>query len=154
MFVIPDELKEFLESGVAVIVGTADDQGRPHLGFVWGLRVHDDRTAVTIFIESARAEPTLGDLRANGRIAVTAASPVSYRSIQLKGRSTAIGQTDEADRARVQRHRDAFMTETALVGDSPAVIRNVWMEGDVIRVDVDVERAFDQTPGADAGNPL
>lgn len=153
MYVIDNELKELLESGVAATAATADEDGRPHLAIAWGPRVHPDGTAVTIFLEVARAEIALADLRTTQRIALTVADPVSYRSVQLKGRQLAVTEADDADRAWVQRHREAFMVTTALVGESPVAVRNRWME-DVLRVDFQVEQAFDQTPGPDAGKPL
>jgi general stress protein 26 len=153
MYAIDDELKEFVESGVALAVATSDAEGHPHLAYAWGPRVHEDRHSMTVFVDSARAATTLGDLHATGRIAVVFGDPVSYRSVQLKGQATAIGETDAADEAWVQRHREAFLISTSLVGDPPAIIRNLWMQ-DVIRIDLTVEAAFDQTPGPDAGKPL
>ncbi|MPZ98656.1 MAG: hypothetical protein GEU80_04805 [Dehalococcoidia bacterium] len=153
MYVINDELKTFIESGVAVVIGTADDEGRPHMAYAWGPRVHEDRVQVSLFIDAARSATPLRDLDANGRIAVTLADPVSYRSVQLKGRAAGHGEPVAGERAWVERHRDAFMASTALVGDAPSTIRNLWME-DVIRVDFEVEQAFNQTPGPGAGVPL
>lgn len=153
MYVIDDELKELLESGVAVSIGTADNNGRPHLGLAWGPRVHPDRTGLTIFLDTERADVTLGDLESNGRIAVTIADPVSYRSVQLKGRWQGASEATPEDNQWVQRHREAFLVTTALVGDPPPTVRNMWME-QVIRVDVEVDAAFDQTPGPDAGKTL
>jgi len=154
MFTIDDELMEFLQSGVAVVVGTADDRGRPQLTYGWGPRVQKDRTSVSLFVDTARAVATLENLQANGRIAVTFASPISYRSVQLKGRFLGICDASPADREWVQQHRDAFMTAAALVGDPMhGTSRNRWME-DFFRVDFTVEQAFNQTPGPSAGDAL
>lgn len=153
MYVIDDALKELLESGVAITAATADEQGRPHLAIAWGLRVHPDQSTVTLYLETARSAFTLADLRSTKRIAVTVAEPVSYRSVQLKGRQVLICDATEDDHAWVQRHREAFMVSTALVGESPVAVRNRWME-DVFRVDFEVEQAFDQAPGPEAGKPL
>lgn len=153
MYVIDDALQELLESGVAATAATADERGRPHLALAWGLRVHPDRSTVSVFFETARGAFALADLRSTERIAVTVADPVSYRSVQLKGRQILISEADDDDRTWVQRHRDAFMVSTALVGESPVAVRNRWMQ-DVFRVDFVVEQAFDQTPGPEAGKPL
>jgi hypothetical protein len=153
MYVIDDELKELIESGVAAAAATADEQGRPHLAVVWGPRVHPDRSTITVFLETARGMFALDDLRSTKRIAMTIADPVSYRSVQFKGSQIHIGDATEEDRAWVQRHREAFMVAAALVGESPVAVRNRWMD-DVFRVDFKVEQAFDQTPGPRAGQPL
>jgi len=151
MYLIGDEMKEFLESSVAVIIGTADRDGRPHVTSGWGPRVGVSRATLTVFLEEGRAAATLADLRATHRIAATVADPVSYRSVQLKGRSMETGAPTEADEAWVRRHREGFRSVTALVGDPPGTVR--WMES-VTRVVFAIEKAFDQTPGAGAGREL
>lgn len=154
MYLISDELKEFIESGAAVVVGTTDGAGRPEIAYGWGTRVHaDDRDRIDVFVETQRCERTLANIAANGRVAVTWASPTTYRSIQLKGMGSGPFEPAEGDQAWVQRHRDAFSAATALVGDPPTATRNSWMDP-VVRIEVAVERAFDQTPGPNAGKPL
>jgi hypothetical protein len=153
MYRIDDNLKEFVESGVAVVVGTGNEARRPHIAYGWAPRVHEDRTTLDVFLDAARAEKTLTNLRANGRIAVTFADPVSYRSVQLKGVFRNVGAPEGPDRDWVQQGREAFAVATSLIGDDPTVSRNRWLE-DVVRVEFVVERAFDQTPGPGAGKPL
>ncbi len=153
MFLIGDELKEFLESGVATVVGTADSRGRPHVMYASGLRVGDDRCSVSFFIERARVSTTLANAATQGSIAVTAAHPVSYHSVQLKGRWKGSAEADDDDRLWVERQREAFATAIALVGDPQDGARNQWMD-DIVRLDCTVEQAFNQTPGPDAGKPL
>lgn len=153
MFHIDDELKELLEGGVAVVVGTADAAMRPHVTPGWGPRVMGDRCSIHLFLESARAEQAIADLQATGRIAMTVADPVSYRSVQIKGCFIGTTPVTPDEETWVQRHRDAFASTTALVGESPEAIRNAWMQ-DVVRVEFEAERAFDQTPGPMAGRPL
>lgn len=146
-------LKEFLESGVAVIVGTGDADGRPHVAWAWGPRVRPDGVTVDVFLDALRAEQTLSDVKANKRFAMTVAHPVYYRSVQLKGTFRRVAQPDEADEAWVRKHREAFLVATSLVGDPPAAIRSLWLD-EVVRVSFRVEQAFDQTPGPRAGTPL
>lgn len=154
MFVVDAQLREFIESGVAVLIATGNRAGRPHLRYGWGPRVDADGTTVSVFIEEPRATLILEDISQVARIAMTVADPVTYRSIQLKGPvlGTLAATDDEHD--RVRRHREAFMTSTALVGDDQEVIRNTWMEAPLVRIDFRVEQAYNQTPGAEAGQPL
>ena len=153
MFQIDDTVKEFVESGVAVLIGTGDSEACPHAAYGWGPRVRADRVSIDVFLDEARSERTLANLRANGRIAMTMTHPVSYRSLQLKGTFRESGAPDEADRDWVRQQREGFVASAALVGDPPAVIRNLWLE-DVVRITFAVEHAFNQTPGAAAGAPL
>ena len=153
MYRIDENLKDFIESGVATLVGTGDAAGRPQIAFGWAPRVIDADGVMEVFIDTARAERTLDNLRENGRIAVTFAHPVSYRSVQLKGQFRDVSETSADDMAYVQQRREGFVTATSLIGDPPDVIRAMWLD-DVVGVTFAVEHAFDQTPGPTAGQPL
>lgn len=152
MFHIDAELKAFLESGVALQAGTASLDGKPHCGSAWGPRVNEDGT-VSVFLDTRRAARPLANLAVNPRIAVIFAHPVSYRSVQIKGRWKATSAPTDDDEAWVKHHRELFATNVILVGESPESVRNTWMT-DVIRVDFAPDAAFDQTPGPGAGLAL
>jgi hypothetical protein len=154
MYRVDEALQEFLESGVAVIVGTADSDGRPHVRPGWGPRVHPSRTRLSVFMEAERAPVPLEDIASTGQIAVTCSDPITYRSVQLKGHGGAVSDVTSDDEEWVARHRAAFIAAVAVVGDAPQGARNRWIEGPLVRFDFDVERAFNQTPGPGAGGPL
>jgi general stress protein 26 len=155
VFAIDDELQSYVESGVAVVAATADAEGRPHMTYAWGPRVGKTRSHLTVFIEPSRGAQPLLDIASGGAIAVTFGHPTTYRSVQLKGRVTSVEDASAADLAWVDRHRDDFLSSTSLVGDDPATIRGSWAgDLELRRVEIEVERAFDQTPGPDAGKPL
>jgi hypothetical protein len=153
MYRIDDSLKEFIESGVATLVGTGDSAGRPHIAYGWAPRVVAQEGVVQVFIDAARAESTIANLQQNGRIAVTMAHPVSVRSVQLKGTFKEAGDAQEGDDEYVKQRREDFVTSTSLIGDPPDVIRAMWLD-DVVGITFAVEHAFDQTPGPNAGQPL
>ena len=152
-FRIDADLKELIESGVAVLVATGDGERRPHVTYGWGRRVREDGVTIDVFLDSARAGQTLSNARANGKIAMTVADPVSVRSAQFKGAFGDTGEASDDDEAWVQRHREAFVVSTSLIGDPPESIRRMWMD-EVLRISFRVEQAFDQTPGPNAGRPL
>jgi len=153
MFSIDGELKDFCESGVSVILGTVDVQGRPRVGGAWGPRVHPGGQRISIYVEVDRSAALLEARESNGQIAATFTDPVSSRSIQVKGHILDVGDPTEAEQVWIDRHRDAMTVSCALIGDPPHIIRNLWMDP-TLRIDLSVERAFDQTPGPQAGRPL
>ncbi|MBX7111618.1 MAG: pyridoxamine 5'-phosphate oxidase family protein [Dehalococcoidia bacterium] len=153
MYVVSDELRGLIESGVAVSIATADAAGHPHLNTAWGPRIGAGGTTATVFIDRARSATTTADLHSTRWIAMTIGDPISYRSIQLKGTQLGVSEASEEDREWVRLHREAFMVSIALIDDPPALGRNMWTE-DVIRIDFQIEQAFDQTPGPNAGQPL
>jgi hypothetical protein len=154
VFRIDDELKEFIHRGVAVVLGTASAEGRPHVTYVWGPKVLESRARLHVFLEVPRSEQPVANLEETRLAAVTLAEPVSYRSFQLKGRYQGLTPATSDEVSWVERHREAFSSQTALIGDSPGVRRNAWMDAPLLRLEVDVEAAFDQTPGPNAGQPL
>jgi hypothetical protein len=153
MFKIEGELKEHVESGVACLVATGDADGRPLVRMAWGPRVREDGQTIDVFLDAARAEGTLANLQDNGKVAMTVAHPVNYRSTQFKGTYLERGEPDEAERREVQKRREDFVVSTSLIGDPPEIIANLWLD-DLVRVSFKVEAAFDQTPGPEAGRPL
>ncbi|MEZ4502294.1 MAG: hypothetical protein R3C39_06690 [Dehalococcoidia bacterium] len=153
MYRIDDRLKEFCESALATVVGTTDAAGKPAIIYGSGLRIRDDRSSADVFVDSLRADQTLANLGSSGRIAVTFANPVSYRSAQLKGHFLEAAPATVEEMAWVRASRDAFLVAATLVGESPQALRSRWQD-DVIRLAFVVEQAFDQTPGPGAGTPL
>jgi hypothetical protein len=153
MYVIDDELKEFVESGVATVVGTVDGDGHPHIVFGWGSRCRGG-SSIEVFVEEARSNRTMANIADNGRIALTLASPVSYRSIQFKGFVDESSAATPGDEPWIQKHRDAFIVELLLIGDPPEAARNLPMSGPLIRLRFDAQAAYDQTPGPEAGRQL
>jgi hypothetical protein len=155
VFAIDDELREFLQSGVAAVAGTASPEGRPRVTFVWGVRVHEERGRVSFFIEAGRSGEFLGDANPDAPIAITVGHPTTYRSVQLKGRVLGVRASAPEDRHWVERHQADFLSATSLVGDDPLIVRQHWGDNeDLRRVDIEVARAFDQTPGPAAGREL
>lgn len=153
MFAFDQATIEFLQSpGLAAQVGSADSAGRPQMAPAWGPRTNADGT-MSVFLDTARAGKTLANFALNRHLAVILADPISYRSIQVKGEWLGASRPSDSDIEAVQRHREAFASNLALVGDNPEAIRNLWME-DVTRIDFSVTAAFDQTPGPSAGAPL
>ena len=116
MFLVDDDLKSLLESGVAVVVGTTDAELRPHVIFGWGPRLLDDRHTIQLCVETARVDRTAANLEETGTIAVTIGDPVSIRSVQFKGRHRKTSPPTPADEERVRRHRELFGSNMALIG--------------------------------------
>lgn len=150
---ITDELADFIQSGVSILVGTRDDAMRPHAGRAFGARVHDDRRTVTIHFPRATAEATLRDLRANGRIAVTFSRPIDHQGVQLKGTCVGVRESDAEDRAVQERYRAALLEQLYAVG-VPRAKAQRWSWWPSFAIDVAVAEVFVQTPGPRAGRRI
>jgi hypothetical protein len=80
-----EELKAFLESDVAIVVGTCDRDLVPEIVRGFAARVVRDGDVIELFVGRAAAEQTLANLQMNRHISVTFSSPNDYRTVQIKG---------------------------------------------------------------------
>jgi hypothetical protein len=150
---IDAEMKAFIESEVAVVVGTRDDTLVPEATFGWGPRVLEGGHEVEMFIDRRPGEKTIANLRSNGAFAATFASPISYLAVQLKGWCAEIGEAAAQDQPWIDKHREAFMEALRARGLPAHVTRNYWTQ-EVVRVRLRAEEYFNQTPGPGAGAKL
>jgi hypothetical protein len=154
--VISPELAAFLQSGIAILVGTRDGRLLPECTRGIGARVEAaeaGRAEVTVFVADAVAGATLANLRDNGRIAVAFSRASDHRTFQLKGRLVALGPATERDRADIEQYRCAWATSLAEVGLPPRVtLRMAHWPAHAARFRVD--DVFVQTPGPGAGARL
>jgi hypothetical protein len=152
------EVAAIAEGGVAVIVGTRDSEGVPELVRAWGVRVLGGDQIDVCFPE-ASGQRTIENLADNQQIAVTLVLPTTYRSFQLKGRAVDTTAAGPDDIDQVIRHRQAFIEETQAVGMLPEATTRLFSaeiqtNPAMIRVRLNVEQVFDQTPGPGAGARL
>jgi hypothetical protein len=154
---IDDDLRQLLECGVAVVLGTHDGALTPEIARGWGLLVMPDRASIEVCVGMPSGRRTAANLAHNGRVALTCVRPTTYRQVQLKGRAVATLPPTDDDRARVDRHREAFAHEVEHVGIAREHVHNFWAHDDpaaMVKIRIAVEQAFDQTPGPDAGRRL
>jgi hypothetical protein len=138
---------------VAANVGANHPAHGPRVTTGWGVRVHPESGRAEVFVDVRSSGEFLEAVRADGRVAVVLADPISYRSLQLKGRVIEIGDPSPLDIAWVARTRETFMAAVAIIGEAPAVSRNSWTE-EVTRISFAVGELFDQTPGRNAGQRI
>jgi hypothetical protein len=110
-----DEVRLFLESGVAAMVGTRDAELIPEMTRGWGPHAAVEGT-VEVCIALAAGRKTLENLSNNGQIVLTLASPVNYKQVQIKGCCVQVEEPGEADLARVEGHREDFIRACEMIG--------------------------------------
>jgi predicted pyridoxine 5'-phosphate oxidase superfamily flavin-nucleotide-binding protein len=145
--------KDFLESPCSLIVGTVDDDGLPDGTRAWAVDVVDDGRRLRVLI-ATNADATIANLRANGRIAVTATNFVTLDSVQVKGRAEAVEERTAADQIRFD--ENCARCVGILVEADRAAEDSVWrfIPPGVVACVMTVEEVFDQTPGPAAGTQL
>lgn len=144
----------FLHSGCALLVGTADVIQRPHASRAWGLTVvAADPLRVRLLVDAADAT-TLANLQPGALVAITAASVLTLRSLQMKGHVVRTEAADEADEAKRVQYTADFANDIHTTDGDPLTAILPWANRDVVACLVEVEATFDQTPGPSAGAPM
>ena len=149
---LDDETRAFLEGGCALLVGTVADDGAPHAGRGWGMAVLEaGPPARCRLLLDADDERTLAHVAGGGRIAVTATSVLTLRSMQLKGRSVGPEVATPEDEVRAARYVEEFFGHVHEVdGVAWDVFEAILPSGHVACV-FEADERFDQTPGPGAG---
>lgn len=151
---IPEKLIEFLHGPVVLNVGTRDEKLHPFLNWVVGLRVNTDQETITFFVHEPQSERMLGNLKDNGRIALTAVAMPSHETYQFKGAYVSSRKSDNQDLAIQEIYRDKLISHfTQMSAYWDEYIRTIAYTPSVA-VTFRVEDIFVQTPGPEAGNKI
>src|SRR5262245_11352638 len=141
---LADRTLELLSSGVSIYLATADASLRPECSRGAGVRVHPDRRHITVYLATSVTHSMLDNLAANGRIAVTCSRPFDHRTVQIKGKATAVRPSGPEDREEQLHYRAAAAEQLAIVGVPRSVSRRfAWWPS--VAIEVEVTEVFDQT---------
>jgi pyridoxine/pyridoxamine 5'-phosphate oxidase len=147
------ELSAFVESGIAIQIGTADARGRPDGARGFGVHVAPDRSSLTVYVGAPMLGENARNLRENPRVAVCFSRPADHRTIQVKGRALEVRDASEADRLHIERYRASAADTFAQIG-IPARIFLAAVAWPATAITLTVDEIFVQTPGPGAGAPL
>lgn len=150
---IDDELRAFVESPCSLIVGTVDGDGHPDATRAWGVEVLPGARRLRVLL-ATNADTSLVNLRANGRIALTATNFVTNDSTQLKGHVTTVEARTSADQIRFEAYCARCVEILAEVDRAPRELISRMTPPGVVACVMTVEQVFDQTPGPAAGAQL
>jgi hypothetical protein len=151
--VISQDLAEYFQSGISIVVGTRDARLRPEILRGFAARASAGSDEIEVVIPRAGSVETLANLDANGRVAIVFARAADHRSIQIKGRFLARREAREEDRRRAAHYLEELSKDWAPVGIPPTMTRSLTHWPAYV-LTVRAERLFDQTPGPNAGAPL
>jgi hypothetical protein len=147
---LPPELLALLDGPAVLHLATRDRDLQPTSTFASGLDATRDGRELTVFLSVALAPLSLANLRDNGQMALSIVRPTDHRAIQIKGTWLGERRADDADRALVERQREALTQELGLVGVPRGLWRRVvWWPSLALRMEV--RDVFVQTPGPRAG---
>jgi hypothetical protein len=146
------ELREFLDTGVAMLGASADAQLKPEAFRVWSATIDDGGTLRALVTSDAAR--TLRSAHDGTWICFVFTDITTFRSVQVKGTMRGEPQpAGPADAARMRRYDERFGAALEAVGH-PSRLGVRLHPAAVFAVSVTVERLYDQTPGPTAGTPL
>lgn len=143
--------------GVSAIVASRNAAHHPSLMRAVGTTISADGTLVTVYLNRLTSGQLLNDLESRGPIAVVFSEPSSNRTLQLKaGQVHRLRPATAADHPLLQGYMQAMEWQLGRLGFGPPCARTMLAHelDDVVAVEFMPELAYDQTPGAQAGNPL
>lgn len=151
--VLTAELAAFCQSGLSIVVGTRDPDGRPVAARAIGCRI-DGSGRVRVLLAAASAPRVLAAICRDGAVAVTFTRPFDHRSIQLKAPRAEATTPDPGDGALAAAQGAALAATLVTAGYAPDLCA-VYVAFDTLAAfDFVPTEAFVQTPGPSAGSPL
>lgn len=150
---IPEDLVDFLESGVSILVGTRNAARRPETARACGAQVGADREHLSIFLGASWSGRTVEDLEETGLVAVGFSRMLDHFSIQVKGDEAVVRSATEEERIVPERYRAAYV-EQLYMGGLPRSLTTRFRVWPAKVVTFRVREIFVQTPGPGAGAPL
>jgi hypothetical protein len=152
---LPDEVLDFIQSGVSVIVGVVGADGRAQAGRALATRIVSGGAIRLMYPEEGNAAITIS-AQSGGPIAVTFSAPISHRTIQLKAASSRLEQLEPEDRTNVDAQMDAFAGVLRALGFPPSFVQSFCANRSksISVLSFVPEAAFEQTPGPGAGREL
>jgi hypothetical protein len=147
---LTEELVDFVESGVSILVGTCDAKLRPHGVRAMGAVVSTDRRTITVFVPRAVADRPLADLRENLVVAATFVRPSDHQGLQFKGRLLGHRAATDTERHILERYRAALFEQLFVCGVSRATAKR-YAYWPCVALEFEPDALFRQTPGPHAG---
>lgn len=150
---IGGELADFVQSGVAIHIGTRDDGLQPQGARAISARVEREGRYLVVYVSERAAKRILPNLESNGEAAVAFVRPTDDRACQIKGRFVGARAARPAERQALAAQWASFFRNMAQIG-IPATAAAGWAIWPAVAIRIEPAAVFDQTPGPHAGAPL
>lgn len=147
-------LTEFLESGLAIHIGTRNAAMRPNGCRVTAVRVEEQGQHLVAYLPKAATADVFDDLTSNGQAAVSLTRPTDDRAVQVKGEFVSMRDAEPSEEAFVLGQWQSLLKELDLIGLAPLTSTSTWLMWPCVAVTIRVTAVFSQTPGPEAGAVL
>jgi hypothetical protein len=152
-FVLSPAIASFLEAGRSLTVASRDADLRPEGANAWAVKVHPDRTGLTVYLHEASGRRLLANLSKSPEIAILVDQPSLHRACQVKGTFLSSRKARAGERPEIERQIYGLAGELERIGVPGALLQG-WETWPCVAFEVRVSALFEQTPGPGAGEPL
>lgn len=142
------DLAQLLAHGPSLLLVTRDASLRPEIVRAGFGTVTDDGS-ILIAVPLPEGRRTVANLEDNGVVALSAARPTTYRTLQVKGRGARRCTRPDVE-AQAERHRERMGDEIAAVGLDGGITRVFWSHRFAVFA-FTPDEIYEQTPGPSAG---
>ena len=150
---ISKEIAAFLESGLALVVGTRDGDLQPDGAAAWAVRIADDGGHLTLYMYQQAARDMLRNLESFPEIALDCDRPTNHRACQVKGVYLSHRPASDAEQPLIEQQIEGLAADLEAYG-IPRALTSAWEAWPCIALEVRVTQIFEQTPGPGTGEPL
>lgn len=148
-----ERLRNCVEGGRAVIVGTVDAAGHPACCRGIAITTKNDFDSIIVYVPVATGQETVANVATTRRVAVAWSHPISHESLQVKGVTRGVRVASPSEQPLVEQRLGDF----ADILDTLGVPRHLTLSvahWPAFAIEVSVDQVFDQTPGPHAGAAL
>ena len=158
MAVLTEELRAWLQPGLAGALATLDPTGQPEMARFYALRALATRDVLEVYLLRCGSEKVVAQLARGARVVVNAIEVSTYRSRSFKGHGelgdAELASDDPAARASLEAMGRAFSAVGMPTDSLDRMLAHAGAERAWVRALVHVDRVFDQSPGPGAGGQL
>jgi hypothetical protein len=146
------ELRDLLDTGVAMLGVSADDRLAPEAFRVWGATL--DEIGGLRALVSSDAGRTLAALHKGSQLSFLFTDITTFRSVQVKGAALAGAEVPgPTDAALMRQYDETFRAALAAIGHPPRLAERLRPVA-VFVARIAIDELYDQTPGPGAGRSV
>lgn len=148
-----NDLKDFVQEVVAIMVATRDERMVAHGTRAYGAVVNQSGDEITFYINAIAFENLQTHLLENKELALAFGRPTDYRAIQVKGHYLSHRPADVRDQLIIERYLGLFAEIVEKLGGDSRPYKALPALP-AIAVTMNIKSVFSQTPGSSSGESI
>jgi hypothetical protein len=152
---IPNEVFEIMhDQPMAGHLGTRDKKLATIETMIWGIKIHDDKQTITVYIPEKASAKQLSNLNDNKKVSVFISQPLSHQSYQFKGEFISNHPATDDDHKIVNNYVDCLYEKYFKLFGYPREIIEPFAFTPAVAITFRADDVFKQTPGPGAGTKI